>query len=193
VGQRILSFVLVLFLGRRMSQRSEIEDDREVRIVVALDQEDIVGLEIAVDDPLLMRFVNSRANLFENIHDPLERQTSFFDQDIAERATVEVLHHQIGQAIAAGLSKTKISDVDNIWMAQASGCARFAFETFDELVVAHEVRSNQLESDKAFRAQVCGQIDGAHATLSEQSLEVVFAFKDYTDVTFQASHEAAIL
>src|SRR5947207_7466343 len=62
---------------------------------------DVVGLQIAMDDSLLVRFMNSRANLLHNIDNPIERQAIFLKQHVTQSAAVEVLHHQIGNPFSA--------------------------------------------------------------------------------------------
>ena len=93
-----------------------------------------------MDDTLLMSFVNGRANLLKDIDDPIQRQTILFDQHVAQRAAVEILHHQIGNLIRSIPRESKVSHIDNIRMAQTSGGACFALEAFDELLVLHELR-----------------------------------------------------
>src|SRR5678815_307250 len=75
---------------------------------------DVVRLQISVNDPLLMRFVNRRANLLQNVDYPIERQALLFCKDIAKSATIEVLHHQVGDRVIACLRETKIGDVDYV-------------------------------------------------------------------------------
>src|SRR6266566_1092104 len=135
-----------------------------------------------------MRLVHGRANLLEYIHDPIERQSLFFRQHVAQRAAVEVLHHQIRHALTADWRKAKVSHVHDVRVAQASRCACLALESFDELFVAHELRCDQLEGDIAFRAQVCGQIHRAHPALAQQPLKAVLLVKHLSDITLQPSH-----
>ena len=61
---------------------------------------------------LLMRFMHRRADLFENIHHPFERQSLFLNQDVGERATVEIFHHEIRDGFCAGVRETEIGDVN---------------------------------------------------------------------------------
>ena len=89
---------------------------------------------------LLVSFFHCGANLLENIHDPIKRQPSFFGQHVAQRAAIEIFHHQIGHTLAAGMRKAKVSYIDNVRMAQTARSTCFAFETFNELLIAHELR-----------------------------------------------------
>ena len=80
-------------------------------------QPDVVGLQISVNDSLLVSFMNCRTNLFENIHHPVERQTLLFGQDVAERTTVEVLHDEVSNPTVVNTGESEVSDVNNVWMA----------------------------------------------------------------------------
>src|SRR3954452_3721210 len=45
---------------------------------------DVIRLEITMHDALMMRIINRRTNLFQDIHDPIERKPRFFGQYVAE-------------------------------------------------------------------------------------------------------------
>src|SRR5215213_4685853 len=96
-----------------------------------------------MDDALLVCFVNGRANLIEDVGDPLERQTLLLCQNVAERAAVEILHHEVSNLAGFYLRETKVGYVNDVRMAQTSGSARFAFEALDEFVIAHELRRDE--------------------------------------------------
>ena len=151
-------------------------------------QPDVVRFQIAMNDALLVGFMYGRANLFQNVYRPVERQALFFGEHVAERATIEILHHQISDALFAGSGKTKVGDVYDIRMAQAARRARFALEAFHKFRVAHELRRDQFQRDISLCAEMRGQIHRAHPALSEQALQAVLFIKYLTDVTFQAVH-----
>ena len=76
-----------------------------------------------MENALLMSFMNSGANLLENVHHPIKRQPILFGQHVAERAAIQIFHHQIRDAIGAAAGKAKVSNIDDIRMTQASGGA----------------------------------------------------------------------
>src|SRR5215510_8544102 len=78
---------------------------------------DIVGLQIAMDNALLVRFMNRGTHLFENVDHPVERQTFLFGQHVAKRAAVEIFHHEVSNLTGRYVCKTEIRYVDNVWMA----------------------------------------------------------------------------
>src|SRR5919112_875813 len=48
-----------------------------------------------MDDALLVCFMNRGTDLIEDVSNPLERQALLFCEDVAERAAVEILHHEV--------------------------------------------------------------------------------------------------
>ena len=48
---------------------------------------------------MLVRFVDGRRDLFEYVHRPVERQALLFGEHVAERAAVQVFHHEISDAL----------------------------------------------------------------------------------------------
>ena len=94
---------------------------------------DVFRFQIAMDDSLLVRFVNSRADLLQNIDHPLQRQTFLLREHVAERATIQIFHHQVSDGFLASVGKTEVGYVNYVWMAETAGRASFAFEAGDEL------------------------------------------------------------
>src|ERR1051325_9833210 len=142
-----------------------------------------------MDDTLLVRFVNGRANLLEDIDHPIKRQTILFDQHVAQRAAVEILHHQVRNAIRFISRESKVGHVDHIRMAQTSGGACLALEALDELLVLHELRRNEFQRDVTVGAEVRRQKHRAHTALSQQTLEAILLVQNLTNVTFEVIHE----
>ena len=78
-------------------------------------------------------------------------------------------------------------------MTQPSRRARFAFEALDKLVVAHELRRDQLQGDVTLRAEVSGQVHRSHPAFSQQVFEAVLIVKHLSDVLFNSRHELPML
>ena len=127
-----------------------------------------------MNDSKLVRFMNGRANLIENVRDPLERQAFLFSENIAERATVEVLHHEVSNLPRLHVCEAKVGHIYNVRVTQAACRTGFTLEALDKLIVTHELRRDEFQRDITFRAEVCGKKDGAHSTLPEQMFEAVF-------------------
>src|SRR5262249_16093147 len=114
-------------------------------------------------------------------------------QDVAERATVEILHHEVCDLTCCDSRKTKVGNVDHVRMAQPAGSARLALEAFDKLIVTHELRRNELQRDITLGAQVSCEIDCAHPALSQQVFQAVFVVKNFAYVLFESRHESPML
>ena len=65
-------------------------------------------------------------------------------------------------------------------MMQPAGCFCLAPKAFDELVIHHELGSDDLDGDRASGAQVSSQIDGAHPAFAELLLDAVFLVENLT-------------
>ncbi len=126
--------------------------------------------------------------MLENIHPPFQRQALLLGQDIAECTTVEILHYQISDGLAARLCESEVSNIDNVGMAQATGSACFAFEARHKLRVTHELRGDQLERNVAFSAEMTSQINGTHPAPAQQSLQAILFVKHLADVVIQINH-----
>src|SRR5688572_10008056 len=100
---------------------------------------DIVGLQIAMDDALLVCFMNRGTDLIENVGNPLEWQTLLFSQNVTERAAVEILHHEVSHLACLHARKAEVRYINYVRVTQASGGARFTFEALDKFVVPHEL------------------------------------------------------
>src|SRR6185503_14299660 len=88
---------------------SEIEHLHAIATQPVWLEPDVVRLQIAVQNALLMRFLNGAANLLENVHDPIKRQAILFGQHVTQRAAVEIFHHQVSDSIIVVARETKVS------------------------------------------------------------------------------------
>src|SRR5213595_702130 len=96
-----------------------------------------------MNDALLVCLMHRGTDLFENVDHLLERQTCLLSKNVAERATVEILHHEVSNLGLFEMRKTEIGYVDDIRVTQTARCTRFSLEALDKLIVAHELRRNQ--------------------------------------------------
>ena len=64
-------------------------------------------------------------------------------------------------------------------MMQAAGCFCLSPETFDELVIHHELRGDDFDGDRPPGAQVSSKIDGAHPTFAEFFLDAVLLVEHF--------------
>jgi hypothetical protein len=138
---------------------------------------DVVGLEVAVDDPVLVRLLHRGADLVEDLHHAGQGQALLLAEHLTQAAPVEVFHDQIGHLVITQPSESEVGDVDDVGMSQPAGRACLAPEALHEVAVPHELRSDQLQSDLASGPDMGGQIHRTHATAPEEALEAVFVGK----------------
>ncbi len=97
----------------------EVEDLREDPFV-AVEQIDVVGLEVTVDDIQLVGARQRAGDLAGDGHDLRQRHRTVVD-DLVERAAHQVLHHQIHLAV---IRLAEVGDVDDVLVIDAVGRAR---------------------------------------------------------------------
>src|SRR6478609_10275692 len=100
---------------------------------------DVIGLEVAVNDPLCMCLVNCRANLFKNIQCPAKRKGLFLLEYLAERTAVEIFHDEVSNPTLGSVRETEVRDIYDIRMPQPTGCASLAAKAFDKFRPLHEL------------------------------------------------------
>src|SRR5262249_30667296 len=127
----------------------------------------VVRFQIAMDDPVIVRFADCRADLIDYIDYPRKRQSLILFDHFAQRAAVKVLHNQISDSAAVYGRKSEIGDVDDVRMAKASCGFGFAFETLYEFGVGHKLRSDDFERDRTGSSYVGGKIYRPHSALTE--------------------------
>src|SRR5258705_8059017 len=91
------------------------------------------------------------------------------------------------------MRKTKVGDVDDVWVAQAARGPRLTLEALHKFFVAHELRGDQFERDITLSAEVCCEIDGSHTTPTQESFEAIFLIKYLTNVLIEGTHARGML
>ncbi len=157
---------LVVFL-LDVLRDAEIEDLHVVRVVVLLAEEEIVGLQVPMHRPLLVRMLEGLEDLvgdMERLRDahPLDRQGVV--QDLA----VQQLHHQVELSIVGG---AVVVDDETVGVAQVRRDARAARESFGRSVIRGR---EDLHGDEALGAHLPGlPYRGVHASDADQLLQPV--------------------
>src|SRR6185503_15920866 len=119
--------------------------------------------------------------LLQYVDHPVDFEVCLLGQDLGKRAASQVLHHQIGEAIAADGGESEVGYVDNVWMAEAPGSLGLASKTFNELIVGHELRGDYFEGNEPVCSQMGGEIDRTHAALSELLFDEVLVVENLAD------------
>ena len=126
--------------------------------------EDVLGLDVAMDQPLLggerQRFgqLPPEAHDLHGIHGG-----RILLHVLIERAAGAQLHRNVGHA----LFRTEGIDLRDVRVIEAGGGLRLALEAFDERRVVAQALEHHLDADRAVQHPVASQIDAAHATVAQ--------------------------
>ena len=134
-------------LGRSRARDAEV---RHPRAALGVD-EDVVGLQVAMDDAALMREADTGEDLPDDLH-RLGRRQPALDQ-VLERCAIDVLHRDP----VAALVLAAVVDRDDVRVLEAGRGLRLAAESLDELLVGAEALMKELEGDSASQHLVVGR------------------------------------
>ena len=133
-------------------------------------QQDVLGLDIAVDDALAMGVIERARDLRRDAHRVGDRQLLLPRDPLPQRLAVHERHDVEEQAIGvAGVMQRQ-----DVRMLQVGG----GLDLLEEPVGAHqggEVRVQHLDRDLAIVLEVVGQIDRGHPAGTQLALDAVAA------------------
>jgi hypothetical protein len=144
---------------------AEVEDLHDVGGSFARDEEDVLGLEIAVDDALRVRGGECAADLRGDLEGARDIEGAFALDDAAELDALEELHDEVHAAVGGG---SGVGDVDDVRVTDLRCGARLAAEPLDEIGHARVAGMQDLERDALADLDVLGQVDLAHAAFADQ-------------------------
>jgi hypothetical protein len=143
---------------------AEVDDLDRVVPLADRQEHDVVGLDVEVDDALLVR----RAERLRDLAQDGQRARPFdagrLAQHAAERLPVEVLHDEEDPSVG---ELAEVRDVTDVGAAGLGGRPRLAAELLQRLGVARDVGPQQLERDLLLEVDVLREVHRAHATLAD--------------------------
>jgi hypothetical protein len=146
------------------------EGDAEVEDLDAVvgEQEDVLGLHVAVDDRGGVGGLEAVEDRVEDRGDAGEREGAAVEQELAaERDAGHQLHDdERGAALLV-----VVEDGDDVGVAQAGEGPGLAAQAGAQLVVHRQLFAQQLDGDGLVDAEVGGAVDGAKAALTEDRVE----------------------
>ena len=131
-------------------------------------QEDVVGLEVAVDDPLLVGGGEAAGDLDRVVHH-LARRQRHPAHALAEGLALQQLAHHVGRA---GLVPDVV-DGDDVRMVEGAGGPRLLLEPLEARGIGAHRGGENLDRDLAAQARVAGAVDLAHRARPEQVHDLV--------------------
>ena len=134
--------------------------------------EDVAGLQIAVDDAQVVRRLQRRAHRLENLQHLARRETAALGQDRPQVDALEQLHHveraPVGQIV-------ELEDVDDARVLDHVDGARFLHEARDHLRRRRELPAQHLDRGAPAQDAVLRLVDGTAAAGGELLLQDVGA------------------
>jgi len=129
--------------------------------------DDVVRFDVAVDDPVAVRERERTEDLPRVVDCDRDRRRSVADEQLLERAPVQVLHCDVVGALCAAA----VEDRDDVRVVE-TGCAlRLAPEALHELLVGCVSLVEQLQRDAAPELLVLCQVDVGHPARAELALD----------------------
>ena len=157
--------------GRRAGvARGQVLAGAEVRQprVIAVEQ-DVRGLDVAMDDAALMSGVQCRRHLLEQLDRDPRLEACRAPQALSQIAARDPAHAQV--EVAVDLSR--LVDRDHIRVLERGHQPPLALEARDERPVGGERGGDQLQRDRALEPEVRGLIDDAHPAAPRLGLDAM--------------------
>jgi hypothetical protein len=152
---------------------AEIEDLRDLLVVVRVaNEEDVLRLEIAMDDPALVRAREPAADLLEDLRRVLKAHATEALDALVERLAGEQLHDDVRLAV---FRHAVVVDLDRVLRLDGRSGLRFLVEAAPCFLAVGVLRLDEL--DRAWRAEghVTRLPDGAHAASADHAHQRVLA------------------
>ncbi len=151
--------------GPRQAARRGISDDARETEVEDLEnavrrQHQVRRLDVAVDDPHLVRVAEAGAQLEDQFEAANQAQRRSAADDLAERLAIDVLHRDERLSLVLA----DIVDGDDVGMGQTRRGAGFPGEPLLDLVVEDR---QDLERNGPIEDRIAGQIQQPHAALAQ--------------------------
>jgi hypothetical protein len=153
---------------RREAGEAEVEHLHET----ALGQHDVAGLDVPVDDAVLVRVGEGLRHLPRNGHQGRRLQAPALEH-LGERPAPHVLHRDVGDIRPVALPFPHVVDDGHVGMVEGRGDPGLAQETSGRLGVTRVLAGQHLQGDEAVQARVLGQPDLAHRAGAERLPEDV--------------------
>src|SRR5262249_34405323 len=143
-----------------------------------LDDVDVGGLEVAMDDPLLVGGGHAGADLVHEAEHEFGVEALARLDEVFEGLALEQLHHH--EVERAGLGAA-IDDVDDVGVLQLAEQPRLAEEAIDAAGRDAGGDVNGLDGDRPAQGDLRGAVDDPHAALADLALDAVGPFEGPAD------------
>jgi hypothetical protein len=162
------------FIDAALFDDAKIEDFDDLFAVIGASEEDIAGLEVAVDVPGLVEAPEAPGDLVGDADDLVEGDGAGGSDAFEEVFAFEELHDEVGDAVL----EPAIFDVDEVSVANSRGGPGLALEAGEGGPVGEEGGVEEFNGDLRAELDVLGDPDRALAPGREAAAEAVFAADD---------------
>ena len=156
--------------GRPAGSRSFARPKSRILTPTVLRQEQVLGLEVAVDDPLLVGRGQAVGDLGPVLDGLLQREPAGA-QPLAQRLALEQLRDHVGDAAF----EADVEDREDVRVVEGARRPRLALEALEPVGVDRGRARQHLDRDVAAEAGVAGAIHLTHASCAEQTTDLVGA------------------
>ena len=160
---------------------AEVEDLHAHRPVVAVGEEDVRRLEVAVDDARGVRLHERAGDLVTDLRHGhrFEAPPGLLAQAHLDVLPVEELHHHVEADLGVA---PHVEDLHDVLALDGARRARFAFEARGQLGAHHGGGVDDLHRDPLREIEVLPFVDGSHPAFADQAVEAVLPRDGRTDV-----------
>src|SRR5690606_11062721 len=152
----------------------EVEQLRVVAVGIA-HEEDVVGLDVAVDDARVVH----RGQAAQHLRDDLEElhlgDRRSVVEAVGEARALEQLHHHEGLPV---VHHAVVEDVNDVAVLEIAGQLRLAKEALGHLLARGPERLEELHRDRALEQRVRGAPHARHSTAPDRLFQSVLAPDD---------------
>ena len=172
---------------------AEVEQLDEIRGAAELLEKHVLGFEIAVDDPLLVRDGERAQDLLHDVH-----RAPFLDRTLLEvvdeRSPLEQLHHQEPRLAALRVfAEMKVEDLNDVRVPEPTGGFGLATEALQAQRVIRELGEHHLDRDALVELVAYRLVHRAHPADADLADHAVFAREGSTDqISGRGDHRAII-
>src|SRR5262249_13228747 len=149
----------------------EVEQFDERRLVTATYEEDVVGFQVAMNDPFFVRRLQRAADRHEDI-DTLVGRQGIAGAASAQALAVEQLHDEIRPPV---LQHTEREDIADVGLANAIAGACSVDKSLELVGARAQLPAQYLYRDPLFNERLRRKIYDAHSANADRRVDAIFA------------------
>jgi hypothetical protein len=157
---------------------AEIGDDGAAAVAV---EENVVGLDVAVDDAADVRVVERVGDLAQDAAHLVHRLARLVREQRGEIPAGDVRHHEVRDPLALA----DVVDGHDVRVGQLRRRLRFAGEARADRGIVRQLRRQHLDGDVALESPVTRPIDDRHAAATDLGLEGILVSDCREDAVVQ--------